>query len=114
MENLPAKLSQDEDGGTQGEVGLVTRTATRLKKPSLYQVLLLNDDYTPMDYVITVLRTFFDKDHAEATRLMLQVHHDGKAAVGIYTHEIAETKVALVVEDARKHGYPLQCTMEKI
>src|SRR5690606_22160940 len=95
-----------------GGVGLVTKTVTRTKTPSMYKVLLLNDDYTPMEYVIEVLKRYFRKDHQSATELMLKVHHQGYAVCGVYPYELAETKGALVIEDARQHGYPLQCTLE--
>ena len=91
--------------------GVITKT--KAKKPSLYRVLLLNDDFTPMDFVIHVLEKFFAKTRDEATEIMLQVHHSGVGVCGIYTYEIAETKVADVINHARKHEHPLQCTMEK-
>lgn len=102
--------NQDE---TQGDFGLVTKEAVRVKRPAKYQVVLLNDDFTPMEYVVNVLRNFFFKSEQEATVIMLKVHQEGRAVVGVYTREIAETKVAIVMEDARKHGYPLQAIMEK-
>jgi len=79
----------------------------------LYQVVLLNDDFTPMDFVVEILRRFFQKSGAEATRIMLAVHHEGRGVCGIYPMEIAESKVALVRQNSRKHGHPLQCIMEK-
>ncbi len=108
------RAQDDDDHREKGDFGIVTQERTRVKRPSMYQVLLLNDDYTPMEYVVNILQHFFDKDHAEATRIMLKVHHEGRAVVGSYSYEIAETKVVLVTEDARKNGYPLQCTMEKV
>jgi ATP-dependent Clp protease adaptor protein ClpS len=98
-----------EDGNT----GVVTRTAPRTKKPSLYKVLLLNDDYTPMEFVVLVLERFFNKGREEATRIMLHVHQKGVGVCGVYTFEVAETKVTQVMDFARKHQHPLQCTMEK-
>lgn len=100
---------QDDDGKTD----LVTKTKPKTKKPSLYKVLLLNDDYTPMEFVVFVLERFFNKGREEATRIMLHVHHKGVGICGVYTYEIAETKVAQVMDMARQHGHPLQCTMEK-
>jgi ATP-dependent Clp protease adaptor protein ClpS len=102
-------LHGDDDTGT----GIVTKTRTKTKKPSLYKVLLLNDDYTPMEFVVYVLERFFNKAHEDATRIMLHVHHKGVGICGVYTYEIAETKVAQVMNFARQHQHPLQCTMEK-
>ncbi len=99
----------DEDGRT----GLVTKTRPKTKKPSLYRVLLLNDDYTPMEFVVHVLEKFFSKGREEATRIMLHVHHKGSGICGVFTYEVAETKVTQVMDFARQHGHPLQCTMEK-
>ena len=84
-----------------------------MKKPSLYKVLMLNDDYTPMEFVIHVLESFFGKTPDEATEIMLHVHRRGIGICGVFTYEIAETKVTQVVEYARKHQHPLQCTLEK-
>ena len=99
----------DEDGG--GHV--VVDTKPRTKRPPLYKVLLLNDDYTPMEFVVLVLERFFGMTHAQAFEIMLTVHKKGVAVVGVFSHEIAETKVAQVMDFARKHQHPLQCTMEK-
>lgn len=85
----------------------------RLKQPPLYKVLLLNDDYTPMDFVVEVLEKFFRMDRIRATQVMLHVHTRGKAVCGVYTYEIAETKVALVNDYSREHQHPLLCTMEE-
>jgi ATP-dependent Clp protease adaptor protein ClpS len=85
----------------------------RLKKPPLYRVVLLNDDYTPMDFVVQVLQGIFSMDRSTATRIMLQVHTKGKGICGVYTYEIAETKVAQVTGLAQKHQHPLLCTMEE-
>ncbi|WP_342644104.1 ATP-dependent Clp protease adapter ClpS [Rhodoligotrophos ferricapiens] len=96
-----------------GQSGVVTRTRTRTKKPSMYKVLLLNDDYTPMEFVVHVLERFFGKGREDATRIMLHVHQKGVGLCGVYTYEVAETKVTQVMEFARQHQHPLQCTMEK-
>jgi ATP-dependent Clp protease adaptor protein ClpS len=100
---------QDDEQGT----GVVTKTRTRTKRPSLYRVLLLNDDYTPMEFVVIVLERFFQKGREDATRIMLHVHQHGVGECGIYTYEVAETKVTQVMDFARKHQHPLQCVMEK-
>ena len=92
---------------------VVTKTRAKTQRPSLYKVLLLNDDYTPMEFVILVLERFFAKSREDATRIMLHVHHNGVGICGVYTFEVAETKVAQVVEFARQNQHPLQCTMEK-
>ncbi len=99
----------DDDAGT----GLITKTRTKTKKPNLYRVLLLNDDYTPMEFVIYVLERFFNKGQEDATRIMMHVHQKGVGVCGVYTFEIAETKVSQVMDFARQHQHPLQCTMEK-
>ncbi|RMF11580.1 MAG: ATP-dependent Clp protease adapter ClpS [Alphaproteobacteria bacterium] len=99
--------------GTGPEHGLLTKPRTEAKKPSMYKVLLLNDDYTPMEFVVHVLQSFFRKAPEEAMQIMLHVHHKGVGVCGVYTYEVAETKVAQVIEYARKHQHPLQCTMEK-
>ncbi|MFD1696863.1 ATP-dependent Clp protease adapter ClpS [Roseibium aestuarii] len=102
---------EDGDNGT-GTV-VVTRPKTVAKRPNLYRVLLLNDDYTPMEFVIHVVESFFQKNREEATRIMLHVHHHGVGECGIYSYEVAETKVTQVMDFARKHQHPLQCVMEK-
>ncbi|MBL0947448.1 ATP-dependent Clp protease adapter ClpS [Brevundimonas sp.] len=102
----------DETGGGRG-TAVVTETRPKLKKPSLYRVLILNDDYTPMEFVVYVLERFFGKSREDATRIMLLVHQNGVGVCGVFTYEVAETKVAQVVETARRHQHPLQCTMEK-
>ena len=93
--------------------GIVTKTRSKTKKPSLYKVLLLNDDYTPMEFVVDVLEKFFRMDRTTATRVMLEVHTQGKGICGVFTYEIAETKVALVTSYARDHHHPLMCTLEE-
>ena len=93
--------------------GIVTRTRPKTKKPSLYKVLLLNDDYTPMEFVVHILERFFAKTRDEATRIMLHVHRRGVGVCGVYTYEVAETKVTQVMDFCRQHQHPLQCTLEK-
>ncbi len=107
---------EPKDGGGNGSgsgTAVITRTKTRTKKPNLYRVLLLNDDYTPMEFVIHVLERFFNKTKEEATQIMLHVHHNGVGECGVFTYEVAETKVTNVMDFARKHQHPLQCVMEK-
>ncbi len=99
----------DDDGGTI----TVTKPKPKTKRPSLYRVLLLNDDYTPMEFVIHVVERFFHKDREDATQIMLHVHHHGVGECGVFTYEVAETKVTQVMDFARKHQHPLQCVMEK-
>ena len=101
--------------GANGAPGnaVITRTKPQTKKPSLYRVLLLNDDYTPMEFVVHVLERFFNKDREAATQIMLHVHHHGIGECGVFTYEVAETKVTQVMDFARKHQHPLQCVMEK-
>jgi ATP-dependent Clp protease adaptor protein ClpS len=103
----------DNDGDGDGKTGLVTKTRPKTKKPSLYKVLLLNDDYTPMEFVVLVLQKYFAKGREDATRIMLHVHRKGVGICGVFTYEVAETKVTQVMEFSRQHGHPLQCTMEK-
>lgn len=104
-------------GGGGGDLGpgtaVITKTRPATKRPGMYRVLLLNDDYTPMEFVVEVLRRFFNKDSEAATRIMLHVHQNGVGECGVYTYEVAETKVTLVMDFARKHQHPLQCIMEK-
>jgi ATP-dependent Clp protease adaptor protein ClpS len=96
-----------------GITGVVIETKARTKKPSLYKVLMLNDDYTPMEFVVHVLERYFSMQREEATRIMLHVHRRGVGLCGVFTYEIAETKVTQVVDYARKHQHPLQCTLER-
>jgi ATP-dependent Clp protease adaptor protein ClpS len=108
----------DDDRKRRGEPGVpgtavITKTKQQTKRPNLYRVLILNDDYTPMEFVVHVLERFFNKDHETATRIMLHVHHHGIGECGVYTYEVAETKVTQVMDFARKHQHPLQCVMEK-
>ena len=100
-------------GGGGPNTGLVTKTRPKTKRPSLYKVLMLNDDYTPMEFVVHVLERYFNKARADAERIMLQVHRQGVGICGVYTYEVAETKVAQVIDFARRHQHPLQCTLEK-
>jgi ATP-dependent Clp protease adaptor protein ClpS len=99
------------DNDTDIGTGVVTKTKT--KKPSMWRVLLLNDDYTPMEFVVHILQNFFAMDEQMAAQVMLHVHHKGVGICGVFTYEVAETKVAQVVEFARNNQHPLQCTMEK-
>jgi ATP-dependent Clp protease adaptor protein ClpS len=99
--------------GPGSGAAVITRTRTQTKRPNMYRVLLLNDDYTPMEFVIMVLQSYFNKNPEEATRIMLHVHHNGVGECGVFTYEIAETKVAQVMDHARKNQHPLQCIMEK-
>jgi ATP-dependent Clp protease adaptor protein ClpS len=100
------------DGEGAG-TAIVTKTRTKTKRPSMYRVLLLNDDYTPMEFVIHVLERFFNKNREDATRVMLHVHQSGVGECGVFTYEVAETKVTQVMDFARRHQHPLQCVMEK-
>lgn len=117
----PIRMEDDvppHDGGAGDEshdpqTGVLLQTRPRYQKPSMYKVLLLNDDYTPMEFVIHVLEHFFSKNKQEATDIMLHVHRRGVGICGIFTYEVAETKVAQVMDFARANEQPLQCTMEK-
>lgn len=108
--------SGDNGGGSHEErrqTGVMLKARPKTKKPSMYKVLILNDDYTPMEFVVHVLERFFNKNRQEATDIMLHVHRRGVGVCGIYTYEVAETKVAQVMDFARANEQPLQCTMEK-
>ena len=107
----PTSMAGKTDDDGQSSVVVDTRPKT--KRPPLYKVLLLNDDFTPMEFVVAVLERFFGMSHAQAFEVMLTVHKKGVAIVGVFSHEIAETKVAQVMDFARRHQHPLQCTMEK-
>jgi ATP-dependent Clp protease adaptor protein ClpS len=111
MHNLPIIASGTSDDDSDGSVVVEVRPKTR--KPPLYKILLLNDDYTPMEFVVHVLERFFSMTHAQSFEIMLTVHKKGVAVVGVFSHEIAETKVGQVMDLARRHQHPLQCTMEK-
>ncbi len=103
-----------QGGGDIGvKTGIITQTKPKTQKPSLYRVLILNDDYTPMEFVVYVLERFFNKSREDATLIMLHVHQHGVGVCGVFTYEVAETKVAQVIDTARRHQHPLQCTMEK-
>src|ERR1700750_2434694 len=102
---------QRGDGGTG--TGVIAKWNPKTKKPSMYKVLMLNDDYTPMEFVVHVLERFFSKNRQEATRIMLHVHQRGVGVCGVYTYEVAETKVTQVMDLARQNQHPLQCTIEK-
>ncbi len=101
------------DGGPGSGTALITRTRQQTRRPNMYRVLLLNDDYTTQEFVVIVLRKYFNKSVEEATRIMLHVHNHGVGECGVYTYEVAETKVTQVMDFARKHQHPLQCIMEK-
>ncbi len=96
-----------------GRIGLLTKTRSKTQRPPLYKILLLNDDYTPMEFVVHVLERFFGITHQQAIDIMLTVHKKGLAVVGVFSFEIAETKVTQVMDYARRNEHPLQCTMEK-
>jgi ATP-dependent Clp protease adaptor protein ClpS len=110
-------MSEDKDndrtGGGDDGSGIALQTRTRTKKPAMYKVLMLNDDYTPMEFVVHVLERFFGKSRAEATTIMMHVHRRGVGVCGVFTYEVAETKVNQVTEFARRNQHPLRCTLEK-
>src|SRR5262245_17446011 len=109
----PDQKDDDVTGGTGTGTGTVVKARPKTKKPSMSRVLLLNDDYTPMEFVVHVLERFFNKSREAATEIMLHVHHRGVGVCGVYTYEVAETKVTQTIDFARRHQHPLQCTMEK-
>ena len=106
-------VNPDLETSEEKEAGVLVKTRPKTKKPAMYKVLLLNDDYTPMEFVIHILERFFSKNRQEATDIMLHVHRRGVGICGIFTYEVAETKVAQVMDYARANEQPLQCTMEK-
>ncbi len=112
MSMRPLILSGNTDGNGP-DTSLLTKPKTKTQRPPLYKVLLLNDDYTPMEFVVHVLERFFGLNHAQAFDIMLTVHKKGLAVVGVFSFEVAETKVAQVMDFSRRHQHPLQCTMEK-
>jgi ATP-dependent Clp protease adaptor protein ClpS len=118
-DNTAPRLGKGDDDkrkpGNEDGTGtaVITRTKPVTRRPNLYRVLLLNDDYTPMEFVVHVLERFFNKAREDATRIMLHVHQNGVGECGIFTYEVAETKVTQVMDFARKHQHPLQCVMEK-
>ncbi len=109
---MPLKMS-DSENGNGSDASILTKTRSKTQRPPLYKVLLLNDDYTPMEFVVHILERFFGMNHAQAFEIMLTVHKKGLAVVGVFSFEVAETKVAQVMDFARRHQHPLQCTMEK-
>jgi ATP-dependent Clp protease adaptor protein ClpS len=110
---MSGEWDDDKEGAGDVDGRTGTKTLTRTQKPALYRVLILNDDYTPMEFVVYCLERFFNKTRDEATTIMLHVHQNGVGVCGIFTYEVAETKVAQVLDLARRHEHPLQCTMEK-
>ena len=110
--NKPGKppIDVDDDGPV---TGVAVKSRARTKNPAMYKVLMLNDDYTPMEFVVHVLERYFQKRNEEATRIMLHVHQKGVGICGVFTYEVAETKVNQVMDFARQHQHPLQCTIEK-
>ncbi len=98
---------------TENDTGVVVKEQVQAQRPPLYGVYLLNDDFTPMDFVVLIIEKHFNKDHAAATDIMLKVHNEGRGLCGIYPYEIAETKVTLVMDEARQNGHPLQCILER-
>ena len=112
--DAPKSVRREDGGDTNApNVGTVTKTRTRTRKPAMYKVLMLNDDYTPMEFVVHVLERFFQKTREESTRIMLHVHRRGVGVCGVFTYEVAETKVTQVMDLARQNQHPLQCTIEK-
>ena len=112
VSNRPIKMS-DTPNGPGDDASILTKTRTKTERPPMYKVMLLNDDYTPMEFVVHVLERFFGLTHAQSFEIMLTVHKKGLAVVGVFSFEVAETKVAQVMDFARRHQHPLQCTMEK-
>ena len=112
-----ARMNKSDDNGDGNDdgpsTGVVVRTKPKAKKPSMYKVIMLNDDYPPMEFVVMILERTFNKNHEEASHIMLHVHQKGVGVCGVYTYEIAETKVTQVMDLARQHQHPLQCTLEK-
>ena len=110
---LSPVILSDRKGGDDSESSVITKTRPKTQRPPMYKVLLLNDDYTPMEFVVHILERFFGMSHAQAFEIMLTVHKKGLAVVGVFSFEVAETKVAQVMDFSRRHQHPLQCTMEK-
>ena len=106
-------MMADRHGDNDTEIGVKIQTKPKTKRPPMYKVLILNDDFTPMEFVVHVLERFFGLNHTQAFDIMLTVHKKGVAVVGVFSHEIAETKVAQVMDFAQRNQHPLQCTMEK-
>ncbi len=109
---MPNKPEPDDDDSAPG-AQVKTKPKLRVQKPSMYKVFLLNDDFTPMEFVVDILKLFFNKNPEDAVRIMMLVHQSGVGLCGVYTYEVAETKVAQVLNAARGAGHPLQCTIEK-
>lgn len=112
VHHLPWTMT-DRTGAPGHDESVITKTRPKTQRPPMYKVLLLNDDYTPMEFVVHILERFFGLTHAQAFEIMLTVHKKGLAVVGVFSFEVAETKVAQVMDFARRHQHPLQCTMEK-
>ena len=112
-QSVDAKMSERKQGGSSPVTSIVTESKPKTKKPSMYKVLLLNDDYTPMEFVVAVLERIFHKSHEDATRIMLNVHQRGLGVCGVYPFDVAETKVTQVLDLAQRQQHPLQCTLEK-
>ncbi|GBR01972.1 ATP-dependent Clp protease adapter ClpS [Acetobacter oeni] len=107
-------MSDDsKNNNNESDVSVLVRPKTKTRKPSMYKVLMLNDDYTPMEFVVHVLERFFNKTRDEATNIMLHVHKKGVGVCGVFTYEVAESKVTLVMDLARQNQHPLQCTIER-
>ena len=111
--DLTEMSGDDKRNDHDSSTGVIVDSKPKTKQPSMYKVLMLNDDYTPMEFVVHVLERFFGKSSTEATQIMLHVHRRGVGICGVFTYEVAETKVTQVVDYARKHQHPLQCTLEK-
>ena len=105
--------NQPPERDNNSNVGVLVRNEAKTRKPSMYKVLMLNDDYTPMEFVVLVLEKFFSKSHEEAIQIMLHVHQKGVGVCGVFTYEVAETKVTQVMDLAQQHEHPLQCRFEK-
>ena len=119
-DRLPPRAADDDEGGADSgnggggaQIGVATKPKAKSKKPSQYKVLMLNDDYTPMEFVVLVLKRFFRMDLEQATRVMLHVHQRGVGVCGVFSYEVAETKVNQVMDFDRQNQHPLQCTLEK-
>lgn len=112
MPHMPFQMSEKPDG-PDGDATILAKPKSKTERPPMYKVLILNDDYTPMEFVVHILERFFGLNHAQAFEIMLTVHKKGLAVVAVYSFEVAETKVAQVMDFARRHQHPLQCTMEK-
>jgi ATP-dependent Clp protease adaptor protein ClpS len=114
LENHRLRLSKEEPDYHSDDGLLLEEVRPKIKRPSLYKVIMLNDDYTPMEFVVHVLETFFSMDREKATRVMLQVHTEGRAVCGVFTRDIAETKAAQVIEYAQQNEHPLLCEIEVV